>query len=143
MGHVLATGYNGVARGQPHCNTEKTEGRDFVSVGKGVEIPQTIVTIHPHSCPSANAPSGQSLDGCQAIHAEQNALLQCNDVEKIYSCFTTTSPCMTCVKLLMNTSCVNIFFVDEYPHPEAKDLWLSGIGRTWTKLAMPEVPLRT
>jgi dCMP deaminase len=64
-----------------------------------------------------------------ATHAEQNALLQCRDVEQIDTCYTTASPCITCVKLLMNTGCRSIVFAEEYPHPEAMDLWLSGYAR--------------
>jgi len=45
--HILATGYNGVASGMPHCIDEP--------------------------CPGANYPSGEGLDKCEAIHAEQNA----------------------------------------------------------------------
>jgi dCMP deaminase len=113
-GHVLATGYNGVAAGQPHCNMHDR----FHETG------------FPHACPGAHAPSGQNLDGCQAIHAEQNALLQCRDVYSIDTLYATASPCMTCVKLLLNTSCKRIVFQEEYPHIEAKSLWVSA-GRAW------------
>lgn len=100
LGHVLATGYNGVAKGQPHC----------------------IDT----ACPGANLPSGQGLELCEAIHAEQNALLQCRDVNDIETCYITNSPCITCVKLLMNTSCRRIVFIEPYAHNEsAKNLWQS------------------
>lgn len=80
---------------------------------------------YPHSCAGAQSPSGTNLDGCQAIHAEQNALLQCKDIYDIHTCYTTASPCVTCVKLLMNTSCQRIVFAEEYPQPAAKELWLS------------------
>lgn len=116
-GHVLGTGYNGVAAGQPHCN----EHDMFDPVG------------FPNACSGANAPSGQSLDGCQAIHAEQNALLQCRDVYSIHTAYVTTSPCMTCMKLLLNTSCRRIVFVEEYPHVEAKRMWEAS-GRQWEQL---------
>lgn len=115
-GHVLSTGYNGVAAGQPHCNMhDPYEPTGF-----------------PHACEGARAVSGTSLDLCEAIHAEQNALLQCHDVYKICTCYTTTSPCMTCIKLLLNTSCEEIVFIDDYPQPKAKALWLAS-GRKWTK----------
>ena len=104
-GHVIATGYNGVASGIEHCN----EGSP---------------------CPGSTAPSGMNLDGCRAIHAEQNALLQCRDVYSIGTCYTTASPCMTCVKLLLNTGCRRIVFLEEYPHREARELWVGG-GREW------------
>ena len=126
-GHVLATGYNGVAAGMPHCN-ERT--------GTQVNPPfdtKSVVPIYGHACAGHAAPSGQSLDACQAIHAEQNALLQCRDVAQIFSVYVTASPCMTCTKLLLNTGCQNIFYAEEYPHPAAKELWLSA-GRTWTRL---------
>lgn len=113
-GHVLATGYNGVAAGLPHCNQH--DGNGF-----------------PHACSGATAPSGTNLDGCQAIHAEQNALLQCKDIYQIHTAYVTASPCMTCVKLLLNTSCERIVYVEEYPHSEAGKLW-TGAGRAWEQL---------
>jgi len=105
LGHVLATGYNGVARGTPHCK----DGTP---------------------CEGACLPSGEGLDLCKAIHAEQNALLQCSNVEDIHSVYVTASPCLTCVKLLLNTSCSRIVFSEQYPHNEAKALW-EGANREW------------
>lgn len=102
--HVLATGYNGVAKGQPHC------------------------TDNP--CPGAHCASGTGLHLCQAIHAEQNALLQCSDIGKISTAYVTASPCIQCLRLLLNTGCHRIVFSEEYPHPESKDLWIED-GRQW------------
>lgn len=116
-GHVLATGYNGVASGLPHCNMHDP----FHELG------------FPNACAGATAPSGTNLDACQAIHAEQNALLQCKDVYDIHTCYVTTSPCMTCTKLLLNTGCQRIVFVEEYPHQEARALWESA-DRRWEKM---------
>lgn len=112
-GHVLATGYNGVASGLPHCN--EAEG----------DVPGMYgdVDYYPYACSGAYSPSGTNLDCCQAIHAEQNALMQCKDIHEIHTCYTTTSPCVTCVKLLMNTSCQRIVFAEEYVQPAAKELW--------------------
>lgn len=125
-GHVLATGFNGVAAGQPHCNEEFKE--KWAHPDKPIEI--RVVT--PYACSGAKAPSGTNLDGCQAIHAEQNALLQCKNVYELDVCYVTASPCMTCTKLLLNTSCQKIVFLEEYPHTEAKQLWESA-GRQWIK----------
>jgi dCMP deaminase len=116
-GHVLATGYNGVAAGQKHCN----EHDPFHPTGL------------PWACEGATAPSGTNLDACQAIHAEQNALLQCRDVYAIETCYVTASPCVTCTKLLLNTSCQRVVFVEAYPQPAAQDLWV-GAGRAWERL---------
>lgn len=129
-GHVLSTGSNGVAAGQPHCN-EPTD-KIWVSGPTGEEAQ----ILYGHACPGACAVSGTNLDGCEAIHAEQNALLQCHDVYAIDTCCTTTSPCMTCTKLLLNTSCQRIVFLEEYPHEAAQKLWLSS-GRLWVKLIEP------
>ena len=120
-GHMLATGYNGVAAGQPHCNAYD----EFHPTG------------YPHACSSARAASGKDLDGCQAIHAEQNALLQCRDVYDIDTCYVTVSPCVTCTKLLLNTGCQRIVYLDEYPHSAAKDLWV-GAGRSWEQFVRRE-----
>ena len=103
-GHVIGTGYNGVASGQPHC----------------LDRP----------CAGASCKSGEGLDLCEAIHAEQNALLQCKDVYDIHTIYCTDSPCITCVKLLMNTSCKRIVFWREYPHRKSRELWESS-GKEW------------
>jgi len=116
-GHVLATGYNGVAAGLPHCN-EVTKITTGPCGGK----------VWGHACSGAHSASGTNLDGCQAIHAEQNALLQCKDVYEIDTCYVSASPCMTCVKLLLNTGCTRIVFIDEYPHKEAGTLWTQNRG---------------
>lgn len=102
--HVLATGYNGVAAGTPHCN----------EVGKISKVSLDVEEVHPYQCEGAYAKSGEALDKCQAIHAEQNALLQCKDVYEIEAVYTTTFPCIHCMKLLMNTSCKIIYYQDDY-----------------------------
>jgi dCMP deaminase len=104
--HVIATGYNGVAAGFTHCLD--------------------------HPCPGADQPSGSGLDMCEASHAEQSALLQCRDVYEIHTLYSTTSPCIQCIKLLLNTSCQRIVFAEEYPHGISKQLWLSA-GREWVQ----------
>lgn len=109
-GHIIATGYNGRASGLPHCN-------------------ESIA----NACAGAYAVSGTDLDECEAIHAEQNALLQCRDVHEITTCYTTLSPCLTCTKLLLNTSCWRIVFVEQYAQIKARDLWLNA-GRDWFQI---------
>ncbi len=105
-GHVLSTGYNGRPQGFAHCNDGSL-------------------------CPGVGAPTGSDLDLCEAVHAEQNALLQCPDVERIEVCYVTVSPCLTCVKLLLNTSCQRLVAAAPYAHEAAaRELWERG-GRRW------------
>ena len=110
-GQVMSTGYNGVAAGETHC-----EGGN--------------------RCQGADLPSGTGLDKCQAIHAEQNALLQCKDVWDIDTCYTTASPCTLCVRLLLNTGCKHIVFLSPYPgEDEARLRWVtSRPDRTWGRI---------
>lgn len=127
-GHVLATGYNGVAAGLPHCN-EVDPVIWNINKTSPIDDPKQM---YPQACAAAFAPSGTQLDGCQAIHAEQNAMLQCKDVYQIHTVYVTASPCITCTKLLLNTSCERIVFLEEYPHNEARELWQSA-GLDWLK----------
>jgi dCMP deaminase len=105
-GHALATGYNGVAAGLPHC----------------IDNP----------CPGAGLPSGSGLSACEALHAEENALIQLRDTSALHTVYCTASPCILCTRRLLNTSAVRIVFEEEYPHPEAKALWVSQ-GREWVQ----------
>lgn len=136
-GHVLSTGYNGRAAGLAHCNEVKREGRNYRPWGRpelNITVPTEMVDTFPHRCAAATSASGLNLDGCEAIHAEQNALLQCRDVQAIDTCYVTTSPCVTCVKLLMNTGCRRIVFLEAYAHEEAaRKLWVDA-GGSWQLL---------
>ena len=104
--HVIATGYNGNPAGQKHC----------------IDYP----------CKGAMAKSGSDLELCEAIHAEQNALLQCKNVYEINKVYCTVSPCIHCIKLLLNTSAKHIIFSEEYTNQEGKSLWMKTNGLNWT-----------
>lgn len=123
-GRVLATGYNGVAAGLPHCN--KAQDR-LVGLEK-------IGLWYPNACEGAMAPKGSGLDHCEAVHAEQNALLQCHDTGRIHTCAVTVSPCVNCAKLLLGTPCQRVVFLGASPHPEGLELWAKA-GRTWQLVA--------
>jgi dCMP deaminase len=96
-GRVLSMGYNGVPSGRPHC------------------------TDTP--CPGAKYPSGQGLEKCQAIHAEQNAVVLLPDPWEVDTAYITVTPCHSCVKLLLATSCRRIVCRGLYPHNEAIAEW--------------------
>lgn len=74
--HVLSTGYNGVPKGFSHC----------------IDKP----------CAGASDNPGDSSN-CMAVHAEQNAILQCNSLSRAYTIYCSCLPCFVCSKLLSNT----------------------------------------
>lgn len=104
--HVIATGYNGAPSGFKHCIDDPCDGTKFKS--------------------------GEGLEECEAIHAEQNAILQCKDVYDIDRVYTTVEPCIHCIKLLLNTSANQIIYGEQYVHEKARKLWkTSGRGYTY------------
>lgn len=132
-GFILSTGYNGRAAGLPHCN--EPVFREPTPAIPGLSMFHTTLPksaeYFPHACLGATSPSGTNLDACEALHAEQNSLLRCREVRDIHTCYVTVSPCITCVKLLLNTSCQRIVFRAPYTHDEpARKLW----GRDWKLL---------
>lgn len=104
-GRIIGSGYNGNARGMGHC----------------IEFP----------CAGANAPKGSDL--CEAVHAEQNALLNCRNPELIETCYTTHAPCLRCTKTLLNTGCISIIYHDDAFELPAKALWVAA-GRHWEQI---------
>jgi dCMP deaminase len=105
-GYVLSIGYNGVPHKITHCDTE-------------------------NPCKGHTLPPGQ--DSCLAVHAEQNSILQCRDPWAIETAYVTLSPCKPCLKLLLNTSCRRIVFLEELEDTFSRNLWLS-TGRDWVQL---------
>lgn len=75
-GMVLSMGYNGVPRGITHC----------------LDFP----------CPGAQDESGDS-SRCEAVHAEQNAIIQCADLSRAYTLYCSCTPCFTCAKMIVNS----------------------------------------
>ncbi len=100
-GQVLSTGYNGVPSGYPHC----------------LEQP----------CPGTRDQPGDSSN-CMAIHAEQNALLQCKDLDRADVIYCSTMPCFTCSKLIANTPIKHVFYLEPYPDERGAGL-LAYLGR--------------
>lgn len=98
---ILATGHNGVPMNSPHCLD--------------------------HPCPGVGLPSGTGLDLCRAVHAEMNAMLFCPDVMKIDTLYVTTSPCMLCIRMLLNTSCQHIIYGELYQDEPLH--WWESMGR--------------
>ena len=86
--HIIATGYNGVPKNYPHCIDK--------------------------ACGGQNQKSSEGLNLCMATHAEQNALLQCSNTNDIKTIYCTTFPCITCAKLIANTSCKEIVYNEFY-----------------------------
>ena len=86
--HIVSTGHNGVPRGLPHCT----------DVG----------------CGGVNFSKGEGLGVCDAVHAEQNALMFAPNVMDITTCFVSISPCSHCTKMLLNTNIKIIVARDVY-----------------------------
>lgn len=159
QGHVLAIGYNGVARGMHHCN-EIVEVPVFhndprvkvneMSMTFDFQGEQTAIRgfdfrnnprfkqcvgfdqATPHACKD-HADKEAGKNSCEAVHAEINALLQCSDVWKIRTAYSTSSPCKPCLKALINTGCQRIVFRREHSDPWPKEQWLK-LGRSWEQL---------
>jgi dCMP deaminase len=81
-GKVIGMGYNGVPKGIAHC------------------------TEHP--CRGATDAPGNNAQ-CEAIHAEQNALLYSNQILiKGSTIYTSTTPCFNCAKLIISAGIVRV-----------------------------------
>lgn len=114
--HALATGYNGVPAGAPHCNEGVPQRRADSEPG------EVMPPCYPHACAGAFSPSGGTGDGCGAVHAEINALLQCRDVYQVSTVYVTAEPCGGCAKALVGTSAERVVFLAAHPSA-GRDHW--------------------
>ena len=98
LGHVLATGFNGVPSGMTSC---------FID-----------------DCGGSLAPTRDSLDSCIAVHAEMNAMMQLRTPREAATLITTSSPCKHCMKMLLNTSIEFIVYMNMYDQ-DAMIMWMN------------------
>lgn len=86
--YILSTGYNGQPSGFEHC----------------IDKP----------CQGAKLQSGQGLDLCEALHAEQNAIARLKEPFNAYALYCTTAPCIACTKLILATSIQKVYMLQDY-----------------------------
>lgn len=100
--NILATGYNGSPAGLPHCT----------EVGCLIYRSQT--------------PSGEIEENCyRTIHAEINAIAQAakNGASiRGADIYITHTPCIHCLKVLINTGIRRIFYEREYRRESIEEL---------------------
>ncbi len=92
--NILATGYNGAPAGMPHC----TEAGCLIYESK--------------------TPYGEVEQNCfRTIHAEINAIAQAaknGSNIKDSSIYVTHTPCIHCIKVLVNTGIKNVYYESPY-----------------------------
>ena len=103
--NILATGYNGAPAGLAHC----TEVGCLIYESK--------------------TPSGDIEENCyRTIHAEINAIAQAakNGVSiRDAAIYVTHTPCIHCMKVLINTGIKQIFYERDYKANTVRDLLAS------------------
>ena len=99
--HILSTGYNGAPKGLKHCS-------EVGCLRKTLDIP-----------------SGERHELCRGLHAEQNAIIQAavfgtSITDSTLYC--TNTPCVVCVKMLINAGVKEIIYSGDYPDNLAKKM---------------------
>ena len=93
--HINSTGYNGTPRGVKNCfdgGCPRCAGRDK---------------------------SGEHLEECLCVHAEQNAICQAayyGHATAGATIYVTISPCLTCAKLIINSGIKEVVYGGDYPY---------------------------
>ena len=90
--HILSTGYNGAPSGLKHCT--------------------------PETCLRKSLKSGEKPELCRGVHAEINCVIQAaihgTSIMGNTTLYTTTFPCMSCLKLLINAGINRIVYKEPY-----------------------------
>ena len=95
---IISTGYNGTPAGTKHCD----EGGCYrcLAVKEGT------------------LKSGQDLESCSCVHAEENAIVQAakNGISTMgCTIYSTHSPCTFCSKAIINAGIRRVVAASKYP----------------------------
>lgn len=113
---IISTGYNGTPRGIRNCDEG---GCKRCEAKKRGEIK-----------------SGEKLDECVCVHAEENALLQAayNGVSvKGGVLYTSLCPCSYCSKHIINSGIKKVYYSDKYELDDISELLFKEAGVTLVK----------
>ena len=90
--HIISTGYNGAPAGFKHCTTE--------------------------TCVRQNLKSGEKPELCRGVHAEINCIIQAaihgTSIKGDTTLYSTTFPCMNCLKLIINAGINRLVYKEGY-----------------------------
>ncbi len=90
--HIISTGYNGAPSGFKHC-TKKT-------------------------CVRTNLKPGEKPELCRGVHAELNCIIQAalhgTSLKGYTTLYSTTFPCMSCLKVLINAGIKRLVYKEGY-----------------------------
>ena len=109
---IISTGYNGPARGIPHCGKERYK-KDLM-LQRNINNHEDIENTCPRQIMGYK--SGEGLEVCIAGHAERNALINAarhgiktKGVSMYMNCPT---PCTPCLIEIINAGIVEIVFTE-------------------------------
>jgi len=142
--YVLAMGHNHVPLGSNDCIDEWKEcyrrRQNRESLAKVVYCPSCGKEITEGRCPNDKCDfakserniveelsyPGRGLDICPAVHAEESAILQTSLLGGPSpvggTMFTTTFPCALCAKMIVETSIIEVVYVEAYPSSRAMEM---------------------
>ena len=90
--HILSTGYNGAPTGFNHCT--------------------------PETCVRKNLEPGNQPELCRGVHAEINCIIQAaihgTSIKGETTLYSTTFPCMSCLKLIINAGINRLVYKHGY-----------------------------
>jgi len=117
---VVATGFNGPARGVPHCGEERFENDKSLREAMRDILPKEaslIATVCPRRL--LNYSSGEGLHLCPAEHAERNCIASAArvgvSVKGATLYMNCVLPCRNCITLLINAG-VDEIVIDSVTH---------------------------
>ena len=90
--HIISTGYNGAPAGFKHCTID--------------------------TCVRQNLKSGEKPELCRGVHAEINCIIQAaihgTSIKGDTTLYSTTFPCMNCLKLIINAGINRLVYKEGY-----------------------------
>ncbi|KKN07822.1 hypothetical protein LCGC14_1063020 [marine sediment metagenome] len=90
--HIISTGYNGTPAGFKHCTKE--------------------------TCVRQNLKSGENPELCRGVHSEINCIVQAaihgTSIKGDTILYSTTFPCMSCLKLIINAGIKRLVYKEGY-----------------------------
>lgn len=104
---ILSTGYNENPSGMKHC----------------FELPEGCIRDEQ------NIPSGTRLEICTAVHAEQNAIIQCalhGIPSRDSTLYVTGTPCRICSRMIVNAGIREVVYLENIYPDEGLDILKQG-----------------